>query len=348
MNRVGAKGRGESTWLGFFLHAVLTAFAPICDRRGRSRARRSLPRRRRSDSRGALERAWDGEWYRRGYYDDGTPLGSAQNDECRIDSIAQSWAVLSGAVPLRFAERAMDGVRTFLIARGAQVLLLLHPPFDASAQDPGLHQGVSAGRSRERRAVHARGRVDRDGAGAARQRRRGGRSVPHAQSRQPRADSRRRRALPDRAVRARRRRLQPSGASRTRRVELVHRIGRLDVSRRRREHPRPAPPRRRRSPSIRAFRRRGRRIRSSGVPTRPLRHRGVEPRAALSRRAAATLDGAAVDHLAIPLVDDGQAHVVQIVLGAVGAGRAIAALSRETPSERRDPVVSASAPQSPG
>ncbi len=92
-----------------------------------------------------LERSWDGEWYRRGYYDDGTPIGSAQNDECRIDSIAQSWAVLSGAVPTRFAERAMDAVRTSLVARGSQLLLLLDPPFDRSAQDPGYIKGYPPG-----------------------------------------------------------------------------------------------------------------------------------------------------------------------------------------------------------
>ena len=144
MNRVGIRGQGESTWLGFFLHAVLTAFAPLCD----SRADRSRGDRYRAEAvrlAAALERAWDGEWYRRGYYDDGTPLGSALNDECRIDSIVQSWAVLSGAVPRRFAERAMDGVRTFLIARGAQALLLLHPPFDASSQDPGYIKGYPPG-----------------------------------------------------------------------------------------------------------------------------------------------------------------------------------------------------------
>jgi cyclic beta-1,2-glucan synthetase len=92
-----------------------------------------------------LEQSWDGEWYRRAYYDDGTPLGSAQNDECSIDSISQSWAVLSDAVPIRFAERAMDAVRTFLIARGSQTLLLLNPPFDRSAQDPGYIKGYPPG-----------------------------------------------------------------------------------------------------------------------------------------------------------------------------------------------------------
>jgi cyclic beta-1,2-glucan synthetase len=92
-----------------------------------------------------LELAWDGEWYRRGYYDDGTTLGSSQNDECKIDSIAQSWAVLSGAVPQRFAERGMDAVRATLIARGAQILPLLDPPFDQSAQDPGYIKGYPPG-----------------------------------------------------------------------------------------------------------------------------------------------------------------------------------------------------------
>jgi cyclic beta-1,2-glucan synthetase len=92
-----------------------------------------------------LDRSWDGEWYRRGYYDSGLPLGSAQNDECRIDSVAQSWAVLSGAAPPAHAERAMDSVRTFLVARGARALLLLHPPFDSSAQAPGSIKGYPPG-----------------------------------------------------------------------------------------------------------------------------------------------------------------------------------------------------------
>ncbi|HEY2904657.1 MAG TPA: protein ndvB, partial [Vicinamibacterales bacterium] len=144
MNRVGASGRGESTWLGFFLHAVLTAFAPLCRARNdTARADRYAGAAKRLAFK--LERSWDGEWYTRGYYDDGSPLGSAQNDECRIDSIAQSWAVLSGAVPLRFAERAMDAVRTALVNRGSQTLLLLHPPFDQSAQEPGYIKGYPPG-----------------------------------------------------------------------------------------------------------------------------------------------------------------------------------------------------------
>jgi cyclic beta-1,2-glucan synthetase len=144
MNRVGREGRGESTWLGFFLHGVLVEFAPLCDARGdAARAERYRGHAGRLAS--ALERTWDGEWYRRGYYDDGSPLGSAQNDECKIDSIAQSWAVLSGAVPSRFADRAMDAVRTHLVRRAAQVVLLLDPPFDHSAQEPGYIKGYPPG-----------------------------------------------------------------------------------------------------------------------------------------------------------------------------------------------------------
>jgi cyclic beta-1,2-glucan synthetase len=93
----------------------------------------------------ALEQSWDGEWYRRGYYDDGTPLGSAHADDCKIDSLAQSWAVLSGAVPARFADRAMDAVRTHLVRRDIGVVLLLAPPFDQSAQDPGYIRGYPPG-----------------------------------------------------------------------------------------------------------------------------------------------------------------------------------------------------------
>ena len=120
----------------------LRAALPRAERR---RPRRPLRRTKRDGSPSQLEQSWDGEWYRRGYYDDGSPLGSAQNDECRIDSISQSWAVLSGAVPIRFAERAMDAVRTSLVARGSQMLLLLHPPFDRSAQEPGYIKGYPPG-----------------------------------------------------------------------------------------------------------------------------------------------------------------------------------------------------------
>jgi len=144
MNRVGWQGRGESTWLGFFLHGVLADWAPLCEARGDAE-RAERYRREAARLAGMLERTWDGEWYRRGYYDDGTPLGSAQNEECRIDSIAQSWAVLSGAVPERFADRAMDAVRAQLVRRGHRLLALLTPAFDRSAQEPGYIKGYPPG-----------------------------------------------------------------------------------------------------------------------------------------------------------------------------------------------------------
>ena len=136
MNRVGAQGRGESTWLGWFLHAILTRFAPWSEARGDA-ARAARYRAEAARLAVMLDHAWDGEWYRRGYFDDGTPLGSAQSEECKIDAIAQSWAVLSGAGAPGRAERAMDSVRRLLIRRPGRVIQLLDPPFDASPVDPG-------------------------------------------------------------------------------------------------------------------------------------------------------------------------------------------------------------------
>jgi cyclic beta-1,2-glucan synthetase len=144
MNRVGWQGRGESTWLGFFLHALLSDFEPLCQKRG-DRDRAELCRRESARLAVMLERTWDGEWYRRGYYDDGSPLGSAQDEECQIDSIAQSWAVLSGAVPQRFADRAMDAVRTQLVRRRHRLVALLTPGFDHSPRDPGYIKGYPPG-----------------------------------------------------------------------------------------------------------------------------------------------------------------------------------------------------------
>jgi cyclic beta-1,2-glucan synthetase len=143
MNRVGQDGRGESVWLGWFLHSVLQQFQPLCQARDPSLAARYGGERNRLGL--MLGQAWDGNWYRRAYYDDGSPLGSAQNDECRVDSIAQSWAVLSGAGTTIRAEQAMDAVRSYLVQRGAGLVLVLTPPFDQSAQDPGYIKGYPPG-----------------------------------------------------------------------------------------------------------------------------------------------------------------------------------------------------------
>jgi cyclic beta-1,2-glucan synthetase len=144
LNRVGHQGRGESVWLGWFLSKILGDFATIVEAHGdRERATRWRGERERLGT--MLEQAWDGDWYRRAYFDDGTPLGSAQLPECRIDSIAQSWAVLSGSAPLRRAERAMDSVRMQLVRRDAGVIQLLAPPFDQAPLDPGYIKGYLPG-----------------------------------------------------------------------------------------------------------------------------------------------------------------------------------------------------------
>jgi cellobiose phosphorylase len=145
MNNVGVGGRGESVWLGWFLSHVLRTFAPLCEARGDAeRAQRySREGARLADM---LELAWDGSWYRRAYFDDGTPLGSKQSEQCHIDSIAQSWAVLSGTAPRVRAEQAMDAVRTHLIQRVAGLVLLLDPPFAPGARlDPGYIAAYPAG-----------------------------------------------------------------------------------------------------------------------------------------------------------------------------------------------------------
>ena len=145
MNRVGHLGKGESVWMGWFLHAALAAFAPLCDNRNES-ARTKRYRRHMEQLKKALEEnGWDGVWYRRAYFDDGTPLGSAQNDECRIDSIAQSWAVISGAAEHYRAVRAMNAVDEYLVRRGDGLVILFTPPFDRGPLDPGYIKGYVPG-----------------------------------------------------------------------------------------------------------------------------------------------------------------------------------------------------------
>jgi cyclic beta-1,2-glucan synthetase len=143
-NRVGIKGRGESVFVGWFLHLILGLVAPWCEERDdAARATRYRAEQKRLGA--MLRQTWDGEWYQRAYFDDGMPLGSSRNDEGKIDSIAQSWAVLSGAAPRARAERAMDAVRAHLVRRASGVVLLLTPPFDKTALDPGYIKGYVPG-----------------------------------------------------------------------------------------------------------------------------------------------------------------------------------------------------------
>src|ERR1700684_3449528 len=132
MNRVGAAGKGESVWLGWFLYATLLRFAPAARARA-EHEREELWLAHAAALRKSLEReGWDGNWYRRGYFDDGTPLGSAQAAECRIDSIAQSWSVISRAADLTRALQSMTAMESYLVQRNTGLALLLTPPFDHS------------------------------------------------------------------------------------------------------------------------------------------------------------------------------------------------------------------------
>ncbi|MEQ1728574.1 MAG: glucoamylase family protein, partial [Vicinamibacterales bacterium] len=145
MNRVGEQGRGESVWLGWFLYAGLQAFAPIAAARGDTvRSSRWLDHAARLRASLELE-GWDGEWYRRGFFDDGTPFGSSQSAECRIDSIAQSWSVMSGAADPARAAQAMAQVERQLILQKEGVALLFTPPFDKTPLDPGYVKGYPPG-----------------------------------------------------------------------------------------------------------------------------------------------------------------------------------------------------------
>ncbi len=145
MNRVGVGGKGESVWLAWFLAATLRAFAPIAERR------KDMPNaadfRAKADAyvKAIEETSWDGAWYRRAYFDDGAPLGSASSDECKIDSIAQSWSIISGAGAPDHQQQALQSFEEHLVRNDARLLMLLTPPFDKTTHDPGYIKGYLPG-----------------------------------------------------------------------------------------------------------------------------------------------------------------------------------------------------------
>ncbi|TAL89379.1 MAG: glycosyl transferase family 36 [Rhodanobacter sp.] len=144
MNLVGAKGHGESSWLGWFLVRTIDALAAEADVRGDQRVVKW--REYASSMRGALEKAWDGGWYRRGYYDDGVPLGSKDSEQCRIDTIAQSWSVIAGSDDRAHAAQAMASVDELLVDHEHKVARLFTPPFDQDGKkDPGYIKGYPPG-----------------------------------------------------------------------------------------------------------------------------------------------------------------------------------------------------------
>ena len=145
MNMIGIKGKGESIWLGFFLYEVLTQFTKIASQQGDMQFVERCKSEAHKLQSNIEENGWDGEWYRRAYFDDGSPLGSASNQECKIDSIAQSWSVLSGAGDTKRSRMAMESLDKNLVRREHNLIQLLDPPFDKSNLNPGYIKGYVPG-----------------------------------------------------------------------------------------------------------------------------------------------------------------------------------------------------------
>ncbi|MDP4182560.1 MAG: glucoamylase family protein, partial [Bacillota bacterium] len=137
MNTVGNRGKGESVWLGWFLYSVLNSFAPICQSRGEQDTALRYTEAAKTIAKSIEKNAWDGSWYRRAYFDNGQPLGSIENSECKIDSISQTWAVISGGGDRDRIKKAMNSLENYLIQMDDGLIKLLTPPFDESDLEPG-------------------------------------------------------------------------------------------------------------------------------------------------------------------------------------------------------------------
>ncbi|WP_371861532.1 GH36-type glycosyl hydrolase domain-containing protein [Pseudoduganella armeniaca] len=145
MDKVGAEGKGESVWLAWFLIEVLRRFAPLAEARGDAAFAAECRQEADQLAANVEQHAWDGEWYRRAYFDDGTPLGSHENPECQIDSISQSWGILSGAADPARSRQAMAQVDARLVRRDFGLIQLLDPPFDKADLNPGYIRGYVPG-----------------------------------------------------------------------------------------------------------------------------------------------------------------------------------------------------------
>ncbi|MBI9049053.1 MAG: hypothetical protein JEZ00_06530 [Anaerolineaceae bacterium] len=144
-SRIGIKGKGESVWLGWFLCVVVERFAKICEGRNKPLLAEELLKKKESLINTILSQAWDGKWFTRAYFDDGTPLGTAANAECKIDAIAQSWAVFAGLKENPKVQLALQSVKDNLIREEDKLILLFTPPLDKSTQDPGYIKGYQPG-----------------------------------------------------------------------------------------------------------------------------------------------------------------------------------------------------------
>ena len=321
MNRVGYLGRGESVWLGWFLITTARRFARIAEA---PRRRLDAPRSSCGFADGVAaaieENAWDGSWYRRAYFDDGTPAG---HEDGRGVPDRRDRPGVGGHLGRR---RPRPGRARARLGRGAPRPLggrphrAAHAAVRPDAAGPRLHQGLRPGRARERRAVHARGDVGRARVPHARGRRGSARPPRPRQPDQPLADARGRGPLPGRAVRRRRRRLQRAPARGPRRLDLVHGLGVLVLHGRR-----PAPARasgRRRDPTARRAWSWTRRSRRRGPASTPPTGSGAttwsirveNPRGVDRGVERVEVDGEEVTDGLVPLVDDGERHEVRVTM----------------------------------
>lgn len=145
MNKVGEKGKGESVWLGFFLYKVLQEFIPTCKQFKDTKRVETYQSYFKDLKKHLNKEGWDGGWFRRAFYDDGTPLGSSTNDECKIDAIAQAWAVISKAAPDEKAKKALKAADQYLVSETDGIIRLLVPPFDKTPHNPGYIKGYNPG-----------------------------------------------------------------------------------------------------------------------------------------------------------------------------------------------------------
>jgi len=145
MNKVGIEGKGESVWLGFFLYDILHSFIPICKQRQDEERVKTYSTYKKGLKRHLNSEGWDGKWYLRAYYDDGTPLGSSENNECRIDAIAQSWSAISGAGTPSKMQQALQSANEWLVSEQEGIIRLLTPAFDQTQKNPGYIKGYIPG-----------------------------------------------------------------------------------------------------------------------------------------------------------------------------------------------------------
>ena len=145
MSEVGNKGKGESVWLGWFIYSILNDFIDICEYMKDEEKKNRYLSMKEFLRENLEENAWDGKWYKRAYFDDGTPLGSKENDECMIDSLGQTWAVISGAGSKQRIEEAMNSLEKYLVKESSNMILLFTPPFNNSKLEPGYIKGYVPG-----------------------------------------------------------------------------------------------------------------------------------------------------------------------------------------------------------